>query len=226
MTLVMFAVSPEVVQEVALLRAAKIREGFRIVYMSMKDATPGMAPRVLWESRAWDCDVHETQVSIPASILKCKSVAREIVFSSTEEIHDFRQEQFVYFKESVLERWDFHFGFVIPQSTNTWEQTIVAADEDQMIPADLLTGNVVIDTQFFAGDILIASQRIRVFYERDSGGHSGFQEGGAKWCQEGAVRKQGSRTEAHLVTQGSGVQGSCLPELGLKGTGDPNMNPT
>ena len=63
-------------------------------------------------------------------------VAREIVFSSAEAIENFRLEQAIHFKNTLLESWDFVFGFVIPNSTNTWEQTIVAAEEDQVGAAE------------------------------------------------------------------------------------------
>jgi len=29
-------------------------------------------------------------------------------------------------QENCMEEWRFHFGFVIPNSTNTWQQTIEA----------------------------------------------------------------------------------------------------
>ena len=44
-----------------------------------------------------------------------------------------------------MEEWRFHFGFVIPNSTNTWQQTIEAAEESKMLPAAALDGNVFID---------------------------------------------------------------------------------
>ena len=34
--------------------------------------------------------------------------------------------------------WLFDFGFVIPESTNTWQSLIEAAPEDQMMPANVL----------------------------------------------------------------------------------------
>lgn len=41
---------------------------------------------------------------------------------------------FFYFAE-----WFFEFGFVIPNSTNTWQSLIEAAPESQMMPANVLT---------------------------------------------------------------------------------------
>lgn len=39
----------------------------------------------------------------------------------------------------VCAEWRFAFGFVIPGSTNTWQQTIEAAGESKMLPASLIT---------------------------------------------------------------------------------------
>lgn len=35
--------------------------------------------------------------------------------------------------------WSFEFGFVIPNSTNTWQSLIEAAPESQMMTASVLT---------------------------------------------------------------------------------------
>ena len=51
----------------------------------------------------------------------------------------------------------------MPGSTNTWQQVIEAADE--MMPAEVLNGNVVIETSFFDGDMLISKCRVRIFYD-------------------------------------------------------------
>lgn len=39
----------------------------------------------------------------------------------------------------VSPEWFFEFGFVIPNSTNTWQSLIEAAPESQMMPANVLT---------------------------------------------------------------------------------------
>ena len=77
---------------------------------------------------------------------------------------DFRLEQNVLFKGKPLEQWNFHFGFVIPSSTNSWQSMIEAAPEAQMMPASVLTGNIVVETSFFDGDVLVSTSRVRIFY--------------------------------------------------------------
>ena len=42
----------------------------------------------------------------------------------------------------------------------------MAADESQMIPPEVLSGNVVIETSFFDGDRLIGIACVRVWYDQ------------------------------------------------------------
>ena len=91
-------------------------------------------------------------------------MSREIVFYSREVITDFRLEQRIFLHGQCIEQWSFDFGFVIPNSTNTWCQTIEAAGGDQMIPAEVLSGNVTIETSFLDGEDLVSKTVIRLFY--------------------------------------------------------------
>ena len=68
------------------------------------------------------------------------------------------------FKDKCLEEWHFEFGFVIPNSTNTWQSLIEAAPEAQMMPARVLNGNVVIETKFFDDEQEISTSRVRIYY--------------------------------------------------------------
>ena len=69
--------------------------------MNLRDAETG---RILWQS---DVDlsnptkIHEAR--IPKAILKCKSVSREINFTSQHQIEKFRLEQRVYLKDNIIE---------------------------------------------------------------------------------------------------------------------------
>eukprot|EP00397_Hematodinium_sp_SG-2012_P052180 GEMP01061569.1.p1 GENE.GEMP01061569.1~~GEMP01061569.1.p1 ORF type:complete len:148 (+),score=30.16 GEMP01061569.1:268-711(+) len=137
------------------------RPPFTINWMNMRDADTG---DIIWESDGWDVSAAEVVARIPKSILRCRRVSREINFSSVNLMNKFRLEQTVMFKGLTLEEWDFYFGFVIPNSTNSWQQTIEAADEGEMLPPELLSGNVVMETTFYDGDNLVLSQKIRLFY--------------------------------------------------------------
>ena len=79
-------------------------------------------------------------------------------------MENFRIEQKVLFKGKIMEDWHFEFGFVIPNSTNTWQSLIEAAPESQMMPARVLSGNVVIETNFFDGTLLVSTSKVRLHY--------------------------------------------------------------
>jgi len=138
-----------------------VAEGFSINWIKMKDAESG---KVIWEhNHEWDLN-SEVEAHVPKSILECRAVSREINFSSKEKIENFRLLQKVVLHGETIEEWHFDFGFVIPGSTNTWEQVIDAAAPDEMIPAEYLSGNVLIETYFFDGEELIHRTRVKLFY--------------------------------------------------------------
>ncbi|CAF0967044.1 unnamed protein product [Adineta ricciae] len=143
-------------------RAEDILNGFKLHWMNLRDADSG---RILWQSSEnLSTPGVEHEARVPKRILKCRAVSREINFSSQEEMQHFRLEQRVFFRGTVIEEWAFTFGFVIPGSTNTWQSLIEAAPESQMIPANLLNGNVVIETKFFDGDLEVSTSRVRLLY--------------------------------------------------------------
>ncbi|TKC50821.1 hypothetical protein EI555_020421 [Monodon monoceros] len=143
-------------------RAREILRGFKLNWMNLQDAETG---KILWqgtEDLSGPGVEHEARV--PKKILECKAVSRELNFSSAEQMEKFRLEQKVYFKGQCLEEWFFEFGSVIPNSTNTWQSLIEAAPKSQMMPASVLTGNVIIETKFFDDNLLVSTSRVRLFY--------------------------------------------------------------
>ncbi|KFD53931.1 hypothetical protein M513_05198 [Trichuris suis] len=86
--------------------------------------------------------------------LHCRRTHASIIAPAAVRVRNNRMEQ----------RWHFEFGFVIPNSTNTWQNAIEAAADAQVLPASLLSGNVVIETNFYDGPLLISTSRVRLFY--------------------------------------------------------------
>ncbi|XP_013790294.1 retinal rod rhodopsin-sensitive cGMP 3',5'-cyclic phosphodiesterase subunit delta-like isoform X2 [Limulus polyphemus] len=142
--------------------ADSILDGFKLNWINLRDADNG---RVLWQGTEdlSKPDI-EHEARVPKKILKCRAVSREINFSSLEPMEKFRLQQKVLFKGRCLEEWFFEFGFVIPNSTNSWQSLIEAAPESQMMPANVLNGNVIIETKFFDDDLLVSTSRVRLFY--------------------------------------------------------------
>ena len=131
-------------------------------WMNMSDAATG---EILWQDDNWDDLLTERDIHIPRNILQCRAVSREFQFSSIEMLQGLRLEQRIFFRGGLMEDWNFHFGFVIPNSTNTWQQTIEAAEESKMLPASALNGNVLIETAFYDDDLLVCKMVLRVFYD-------------------------------------------------------------
>jgi retinal rod rhodopsin-sensitive cGMP 3',5'-cyclic phosphodiesterase subunit delta len=146
--------------------AARILAGFRITGMTMRDADTG---EELWESReVWGPETlgagaREVEAHVPARLLQCAAVSREITFASEAAIQNFRLVQNVLLAGTQVEQWVFNFGFVIPNSVNTWSQVIESADE--MLPVEVLSGNVVIESLFYDGDQLVNKSYVRIFYD-------------------------------------------------------------
>ncbi|XP_037068421.1 retinal rod rhodopsin-sensitive cGMP 3',5'-cyclic phosphodiesterase subunit delta-like [Pollicipes pollicipes] len=143
-------------------KAEDILRGFQLNWMNLRDADDG---KILWQGNE-DLSLPEVEheARVPKSILKCRAISREINFTSAEPMEKFRLEQRVLFKGRCLEEWSFDFGYVIPNSTNTWQSVIEAAPESQMMPANVLNGNVIIETQFFDDDLLVSTSQVRLFY--------------------------------------------------------------
>lgn len=129
--------------------------------------------KLLWQSK-WEnvdtFDYKELHIRVPKDILTYPSISREVNFTSVEQMDNFRLLQRVLFgpNKDCIEEWFFKFGFVIPNSTNTFQNTIEAAQGEKgntgTLPAHVLSGNVVIETSFFDGNIFIGKNIVRVYY--------------------------------------------------------------
>ena len=58
----------------------------------------------------------------------------------------------------------FTFGYVMSGSRNSWQQTIDAAPPSAMIPAEVLSGNVLFETSFFDGSDFLCRNSVRIYY--------------------------------------------------------------
>lgn len=161
----------------------KISKGFKINFMKMKD---GLNGKIMWEKNDWHLDtnsyanlnhknlntkefreMNKTAFKnhneyLPKEILECRSIVREINFSSVEPIENFEIVQNYYLSGELIEMTKFHFGFVIPNSTNNWEQFIEAKEE--MIPYNILSGKLKVETIFLTKGEIFLKNYITIFY--------------------------------------------------------------
>ncbi|TPX63487.1 hypothetical protein SpCBS45565_g06577 [Spizellomyces sp. 'palustris'] len=130
--------------------------------MNLRNAETG---EIIWQDMNWQDTIssQEKHATLPASILTVPSISREIVFSSVASIQRLHVCQKVYVHDECAEDWSSTFGFVIPNSTNSWQHT-VEADIGNMIPASVLSGKTIIRTSFHDGDIPLSEFSVRLFY--------------------------------------------------------------
>ena len=145
--------------------AQRVVNGFRLVEMSMRDGDSG---RVVWASRPGAAlfGGGELEARLPAALLRASSVTRALTFSSVEAISDLRMAQRVHLHGAVVEEAQFRFGFVIPGSTNSWEQE-QEVDADNALPAEALSGQLLVETLFYDGGEHLATAVLRIFYDSD-----------------------------------------------------------
>ncbi|MBO6138323.1 MAG: hypothetical protein J6O71_06895, partial [Lachnospiraceae bacterium] len=88
---------------------------------------------------------------------------RNVNFSSEEKIEDLELIQNFYLMGELFESSRFKFGFVIPGSTNDWEQ-IMIAKEDGVLPAEVLSGKLQVETLFLVQGNILYKNRILIYY--------------------------------------------------------------
>ena len=137
----------------------RIKSGFNINWMKMKD---GKSDKIFWKCNGYDLTSEGKSENLPKELLDCTKIVREINFSSIELIENLELVQNFYLHNQLIETSKFFFGFVIPNSTNNWEQIIEAKGE--VIPHDILSGNLQVETIFLSNGIIICKNLITIFY--------------------------------------------------------------
>ena len=138
----------------------KIKKGFRVNHMQMKNGENG---EVMWEVKSWDLTKENHTENITKELLKCKRIIRNVNFSSDEKIDDLELVQNFYLMGELFESSRFKFGFVIPGSTNDWEQ-IMIAKEDGVLPVEVLSGKLQVETLFLIQGKILYQNRILIYY--------------------------------------------------------------
>ena len=81
-------------------------------------------------------------------------IQKVISFSSQMYLHD-----------TLIEVHKFKFGFVIPNTENSWENIIIARPKAEMIPAEVLSGNLIVESEFFNNEKNVYKFKAQVFYD-------------------------------------------------------------
>ena len=138
----------------------KIKNGFKINLIQIKDGDTG---KMMQDCKDLDLSSPHQTIKISKELLKCKVIKRNVNFSSVEKIEDLELVQNFYLMGELFESSRFNFGFVIPNSTNDWEQ-IIEAKEDGVLPAEILSGKLNVETLFLCEGKIIVKNKILIYY--------------------------------------------------------------
>jgi retinal rod rhodopsin-sensitive cGMP 3',5'-cyclic phosphodiesterase subunit delta len=138
-----------------------IKSGFKINHMKMKNGENG---ETLWSCEEYNLEDENTSQNLPKEILECSVITREINFSSLQAIDNLELIQNFYLNEELIESSRFYFGFVIPNSTNNWEQVIEAKPKEEMIPYQILSGHLLVETIFISSNAVVFKNRCLIYY--------------------------------------------------------------
>ena len=147
-------------EEDEIIELSRMKKGFKVNHMQMRNGDTG---EVMWQVNSWDLDKEFHTENITKNLLKCKKIIRNVNFSSEEKIEDLELIQNFYLMGELFESSRFKFGFVIPGSTNDWEQ-IMIAKEDGVLPAEVLSGKLQVETLFLVQGNILYKNRILIYY--------------------------------------------------------------
>ncbi|CCI47388.1 unnamed protein product [Albugo candida] len=96
--------------------------------------------------------------------MRCEETGK-VLWQTDEWSEDvFRIEQEGKLTRHNMNQWRFTFGFVIPGSTNTWQQSIESAGRGNMLDPSTISGKLMIETAFYNGELPIARTIYRIYY--------------------------------------------------------------
>ena len=147
-------------EEEEIIELSRMKKGFKVNHMQMRNGDTG---EVMWQVNSWDLNKEFHTENITKNLLKCKKIIRNVNFSSEEKIEDLELIQNFYLMGELFESSRFKFGFVIPGSTNDWEQ-IMIAKEDGVLPAEVLSGKLQVETLFLVQGNILYKNRILIYY--------------------------------------------------------------
>jgi len=106
----------------------------------------------------------------PADFLKCKTIGTTLTFKvGNKPVRNFQMIERHYFKEKLIQSYDFNFKFCIPDSTNEWEAIypmpqLTAAEAADMIASPEQTRS---DSFYFVEGALIMHNKATYSYVSD-----------------------------------------------------------
>ncbi|XP_060856160.1 retinal rod rhodopsin-sensitive cGMP 3',5'-cyclic phosphodiesterase subunit delta-like [Metopolophium dirhodum] len=137
--------------------------GFHINWINMIDNDTGV---VLWyTNQNYALPGIEHEAIMPRKVLDCRAMTRTISFSSEHRINHLKLKHKEFLQGCCIEEWDSEFGTVLAETAETWETIFMPREGSTSSSANVLSGNLLIETNFYDGDKLITTSNILIFYE-------------------------------------------------------------
>lgn len=102
-----------------------------------------------------------------AAFLDLKTIGTTLTFSvGNQEIPNFRMIERHYFRDTLLRSFDFHFGFCIPNSTNTWEAIYDMPELDPELKQLMIDNpwETQSDSFYYVGDEMVLHNKAKYAY--------------------------------------------------------------
>jgi len=103
------------------------------------------------------------------AFLQLTTIGTTLTFSvGDNEIQNFRMIERHYFRNNLIKSYDFEFGFIIPNSTNTWEAIYDMPDLDEETKEDMINNpwETQSDSFYFIGDQMVLHNKAKYAYTR------------------------------------------------------------
>jgi len=146
-------------------------------------------------------------------VLRLPTIQTSLVFGvGPRELEEFRMIERHYFRDQLVKSYDFTFGFVIPNSTNTWDAVYSLPPMEDSLIADMVDSpfETSSDSFYFVGDELIMHNKAEYKYIK-----GGLEAAGAKGGGGDAASYKGGGAKSAKAGDKAGAKGY----KGTKNTG-------
>jgi len=142
-------------------------------------------------------------------VLKLPTIQTSLVFSvGGQELEEFRMIERHYFRDQLIKSYDFTFGFVIPNSTNTWDAVYALPPMDDTLIQDMVDFpyESTSDSFYFVGDELVMHNKAKYKYHKEDaqaqekgGGSSAAGYKGSKGSGAGGKQEKGYKSGSKSI---------------------------
>lgn len=192
----------------------------KIVFEVGKDIPPPQDMTVDFSALGEDM-YRKIKYNFSEDVLRLPAIQTSLVFSvGNKELRGFRMIERHYYKDKLVKSFDFHFGFCIPGSTNTWDAvySLPALSEELLLEMIENPYETRSDSFYFVEDRLVMHNKAAYRYFREDSAQSkkSYED------KFGAKGAKGAKLDD--VKAGAKVVGGGAAESGLVAAADAKVS--